>query len=216
MNVLSVIYTVRLKLALFCLFGLCLTMTSSGEEFVLLGEHPVAVRSAFKTIHTIFPWKDKLYMGTGNWGKRPGPIPLVSYAPKENTFYIEHSLGSDSVERFREIDHKLYALSIDPAHFREGTDFSVFDGTNWVDETALGFLHLFDIAKFSDNELWIAGSDGPRGALSRSMDGGKTWFNSTPPLGIEIPERYFCCSIIRTVYMYKINILTGINGMNLI
>lgn len=93
----------------------CPDVTSSLE---LLGNPTLekwAKPQLANSIQDLQVYKGKVYLGTGDWDKNMGPIPIWAYDPRKKSFENEFTSGTDCIEIMRVLsDGRLYVPATDP------------------------------------------------------------------------------------------------------
>jgi probable HAF family extracellular repeat protein len=188
--------------------------------FTLIATHPDAAAqptASGQILATLKPFNGKLYAGFGNYTSDDGPIGIRAFDPVTGQFTnqllrtlrpplppIDGAL-SEAIFIYREIGGKLYAPHIDPpgtAADPQG-DFSGYavgiangSAEAWTDFRVVPRGHMFDMATFDGNDLWVVGAvannislGATDGVAWRSRDGGVTWQESlrVPPQNTAVP-----------------------------
>lgn len=201
----------RSILVAWCCLGLA---SAHGAEMILAGTHPTSPLTPFPGIHVLKAYEGRIYLGYGDWNLYPA-VTIVSYNPLSGAFHVEHSPGSDSIGTLRVLGNDLYATSIDPVHFEEFTDFSARSGGVWRRYAPGGFLHVFDIASVTGDDLWIAGAKTPSdtptqgGAVWFSPDRGQTWSDVTVATSV---SRYYYCFTLRGKFYVHDTVYDGLSA----
>ncbi|MBF0431273.1 MAG: T9SS type A sorting domain-containing protein [Fibrobacteria bacterium] len=76
-----------------------------------------------KSIHTLFTYHDKVYIGYGDYGANTGPIAIVSYDINSGNFAAEYSAGTETIDRFYNFQGTLITMDIDPRGVPYGSIF---------------------------------------------------------------------------------------------
>lgn len=191
---------IGLWLIAFGAIGTKMLFFSGATAFQYVGTHPQAINqpetSAGRQLLSLAAWNGKIYAGYGDWNKNTGPVYLTPFDPATNTFAstAEHIADTETIEIFKTIGDKLYAMHVDPkSHW--GAAYSLGDVSSgslvWKNMAKPTMTHVFGITSgISPSELFIAGTlDNGSGAAEeamvfRSTDGGNTWNES-----LRIPNR---------------------------
>src|SRR5688500_2806556 len=83
-----------------------LAVATAAANLSIVGKHPTSDLTAFRALHTLQAFEDRIYLGYGDWDEFP-PVVVVSYEPNAHSFHIEFSSPSDVLAIFREINGKL-------------------------------------------------------------------------------------------------------------
>lgn len=190
--------------------------------FEYVGTHPKATTqsesSTGRQLKSLTAWNGKVYAGYGDYDKNTGPISLMPFDPLTNTFAstAEHVADTESIEIWRNIGDKLYAVHVDPKS-HNGAAYSVGDSSSgkavWSNHLLPTMTHVFGFTQGSSpSELFIAGSfDEGSGTnevakVFRSTDGGATWAES-----LSVPSRggfnrmYFLAKLGDKIYAQNLS-----------
>ncbi len=165
-----------------------------------VGTHPQAVvetTDRAQQLGALTAWNGKIYTGYGDWDRNTGPMSVTPFDPATGKFAAtpEFTSETESVEIFKIIDKKLYALHVDPRG-GWGATYSVADASSgtpvWQNVTGkIPYTHTFGITQgLAPNEIFISGQSDEGSATNevakvyRSTDGGNTWSQS-----LSIPSR---------------------------
>ncbi len=67
-----------------------------------------------RSVNTIFPYRDKLYVSGGEWNANTGPCPIFAIDPETGAFTNEYTAGTETVWYFRSAsDGSLYVPGVD-------------------------------------------------------------------------------------------------------
>jgi hypothetical protein len=148
-----------------------------------VGTHPHAIRQATewgKRIHTLCPWKSKLYLGYGDYGANTGPITITSFDPTTGKFSDEWTSQTEQISEFRPLHNRLFAPAIDPKWiYPWAAGYAICEPNGKWSDNNVYMEHAFDMATLDGKDLWLVGSFGDEHSVAlRSLDGGTTWRKS--------------------------------------
>ncbi len=184
----------------FGLIGITMTVLSFATVFQYAGTHPQSANqpenSTGRQLASLEAWNGKIYAGYGDWNKNTGPMSVTPFDPVTGKFadVPEFVADTESVETWKVIGGKLYALHIDPKS-HNGATFSVADATSgkpvWKNDMYAKVTHAYGMTRGnSDSEIFISGqldegaSTNEVAKVYRSTDGGVTWSES-----LSVPSR---------------------------
>ncbi len=190
-----------LFLVVFGVVGVKLMSLTNATAFQYVGTHPQAITQPETTsgrqLKSLAAWNGKIYAGYGDYNSNTGPVYLTPYDPATNSFAAtpEHAADTESIEVWKQIGNKMFALHVDPkSHW--GAAYSVSEGstssaaTTWTNNMPPTMTHVFGIANLSATDIYISGSkdngsaENEEAKVFRSTDGGATWNES-----LSIPNR---------------------------
>lgn len=149
----------------------------------------IAYKSVYKDGEDIYArnvWDMKfynnlLYIGAGNSSNsspspNAGPVPIISFNPKNNIFNLESKVYDEQINLFKIINDKLYIPGHDASKKQESGNFYVKSKTtNWKSfDNIRKALHVFDIVSFKD-KLFVGISTPNGAAVGISSDNGENW-----------------------------------------
>lgn len=213
---------VGLWLVLFGVIGTKMLFFSGATAFQYVGTHPQATlqpdTSTGRQLKSLTAWNGKIYAGYGDYNKNTGPVSFTPFDPTSNTFAAtpEHTADTESVEIWRNIGDKLYAVHVDPKS-HNGAAYSVGDTSSgkavWSNHLLPTMTHVFGLTQGSTpSELFISGSldegvsTNEVAKVYRSVDGGATWTES-----LSVPSRggfnrmYFVAKLGDKIYAQNLS-----------
>lgn len=180
--------------------GVKLVSDSNATAFSRVGIHPQASKqsenSTGRQLKSLAAWNGKIYAGYGDWDKNTGPVYFTPFDPTTNSFAAtsEHTADTESVEIWKNIGSKLYALHVDPKS-HNGATYSVGDTSSgkpvWSNVSKVTMTHAFGLTTgSSESEMFLSGqldegsSTNEVAKIFRSTDGGASWTQS-----LSVPSR---------------------------
>jgi hypothetical protein len=127
-----------------------------------------------RSIWTMKRYKNRVYLGHGNFASNSGPIPIVSFRNKGDWVKFEHEITVDeeAVTVLRVYDKKLYVPGIDATEPWAFGNYYVKDRKKWTKYRNIpNGVHVFDIAKFKGDLYAYVTSGGKKANVYRSPDG---------------------------------------------
>ncbi|MFH0900011.1 MAG: hypothetical protein V2A73_05210 [Pseudomonadota bacterium] len=135
-----------------------------------------------KTINTLHPFNNRIYLGYGDYDANTGPISILSYSPAAGTFDASFSAQTEEINKYYGFNGDLYAPVIDSRNALQTLGVgSVFrlDGPTmtWSERTPIvNAFHVFDATAFAGKLYVGIGSNyGLRPVIYSSLDKGLTW-----------------------------------------
>lgn len=121
-------------------------------------------------------WGDLVYRGAGDYDKNTGATPILAFN-KETQSWVQMGITADeAVQRFVEIDGKLYTPGIDPTENWEMGNFYVLEGDTWKKVRNLpGGLHNFDMIGFDGKIFAGLGTEILGNTVAVSRDKGESF-----------------------------------------
>lgn len=173
---------------------------SGATAFQYVGVHPQAVNqpeaSSGQQLKSLAAWNGKVYAGYGDWDRNTGPVSLTPYNSATNSFAAspEHVADTESIEIWKTIGKKLFAVHVDPKS-HNGAAYSVADASSgatvWANVFRPTVTHAYGMTVgANESELFLAGqldegvSTNEVAKVFRSVDGGATWTQS-----LSVPSR---------------------------
>ncbi len=129
-------------------------------------------------------FRDKLYIGYGDYGVNTGPTDVLTYDLLKEEFGKEFTVDEEAIDRFVVLDGKLVIPGVDATESWDFGNVYVQTETGWrKHRTVPRGLHVFDLASY--RKKWYAGigsnfefgkGEPPAfGAILSSADEGATW-----------------------------------------
>lgn len=119
------------------------------------GSHPVSRNPWDMAIFNGF-----LYVGSGDYDKNSGPVPIWRYDPDKNVWENSGSVNDEAVARFIELDGQLIAPGIDPKDNHDfGNYYVLGDNNEWQTVRIVpNGVHMFDIVKHNGETFYAIGN----------------------------------------------------------
>jgi hypothetical protein len=156
-----------------------------GNPFLSIYKDPQ--RTYARNIWDMQAFDGALFLGAGNSSnigpaQNAGPVPIVVYDPKTQSFRQEEKVDEEQIDGFRILNGDLYIPGHDPTQSWDwGNFYRRETGGAWKKYRNLpGVLHAYDLA-WHGGKLFSASSTKQGAAVGISEDQGKTW--SLLPLG---------------------------------
>ncbi len=136
-----------------------------------------------RTINTLHVFENKLFIGYGDYGVNTGPTDIIYYNFLDNTWNNSFTIQEEAIERYVEIDNKLYIPGVDATDNWEFGNYYIYDGTKWEKKRNIpNGIHVFDIEKYNDrlycatgNYLKTDSSNGVAPGAVLSSEHGNSW-----------------------------------------
>ena len=121
-------------------------------------------------------WGDFVYRGAGDYDKNAGTTPILAFNKATQSWAQMGMTDDQSLQRFVEIDGKLYAPGIDANGEWDLGNFYVLEGNTWTQVRNLpNGLHNFDMVEFDGKIFAGLGTQTPGNTVAVSADKGETW-----------------------------------------
>ena len=171
------VITLTLILSLTCLgnFSACKkqqTITDLGIPSAITFETGEMARCAWD----IKVWKNKLYVGSGDYSKNTGPTEIYSYDLNKKEWTVSGIVPDEAIIRFNVIDKRLIIPGTDPMEDWElGNYYELKDGEWQVHRVLPNAVHTFDVIKYKNLVVAGIGTDGLHLPTVASTDKGQTF-----------------------------------------
>lgn len=146
-----------------------------------LNRYPAESQTYARNIWDMIAFNGKLYLGAGNSsnsGPAPnaGPVPIISYDPKTNSFSSDFVVDEEQIDAFHAIEGRLYVPGHDPKEdWSFGNIYSLSPGVLWQKHRTIpSAIHTFSLASF-DKHVFAAIGTQKKMPVAVSADHGKTW-----------------------------------------
>ena len=125
------------------------------------------------------PWDmilygDTLYLGSGDYDKNAGPVPVFSYDTKKGVWHTGEMLPEEEINRFISLDGTLSFTGVDPKEdWSFGNYYTLEDGV-WVKNRTLpDGIHNFDLVSYGGMLFAALGVAAGKYPVVCSRDGGE-------------------------------------------
>ena len=165
----------------------CLFTEGNGFSFIyqqknwVITELGIPSKERYSDSHPVSrnPWdmavfNGLLYIGSGDYDKNTGPVPIWCYDPKLNLWENSGNVNDEAVARFIEFDGQLIAPGIDPKDNHDfGNYYVLNDNNEWQTvRTVPNGVHMFDIVKHNGETFYAIGnSNGTQSPVQKTTDG---------------------------------------------
>lgn len=157
----------------------------SGEtlRFRPLGQPTSNKAEAGRKINELMFFKNRLYLGHGDWFKNTGPTDIIYFDFDKQKFVTEFTVEEEAIHRYRRYGNRLFLPGTDSTESWEFGNLYVYDAATWKKyRTIPRGLHVFDFAKHA-GRWYVATSGyidniktGPWiGTVFSSKDQGMSW-----------------------------------------
>ncbi len=120
--------------------------------------------SSGRRISCLASFRERVFIGYGDWNENTGPIRLVSFNPQERRFDDGPMLATEAIDVMRVIGGELVVPEVDhTGWFWFYSDLHRFDGTKWFSLRLPRAVHIFDAAEFQ-GKLYVGYQFNPRNA----------------------------------------------------
>ena len=152
-------------------------------RFQPLGKPTADKPEAARKINELMLFKDRLYLGHGDWFKNTGPTDIIYYDFGRREFVHEFTVQEEAIVRYRQFGNRLFLPGADSTESWEFGSLYVHEAGSWEKHRTIPRgLHVFDFTQYADRWYVATGSNfgdpktGPAiGAIYSSADQGATW-----------------------------------------
>lgn len=128
------------------------------------------------SVWDVVVWRGKIYRGAGDYDTNSGSAIILAYDIGTQTWEISGYTDEEAIQRFVEIDGKLYTPGIDPTEGWDLGNYYVLDGGKWTKLRNIpNGLHNFDMIEFDDKIFAGLGTETLGNTVAVSQDKGETF-----------------------------------------
>ena len=163
--------TIIISLILSLLFGVHSSVAESISSPIPehYESHPVGKNPWNMTV-----FDGKLYVASGDYNTNSGKTPIFTYDVEKGEWCEPYLTSDESLEAFRVIDGKLYAVGNDSTLGGGTGNYYVLDGGVWTAHTDIpGAFHVFDAISFGGKTFFGIGVDDNLSSPVLTLEGGE-------------------------------------------
>lgn len=162
----------------------CLAEDGLPEGFHSLGTPTADKREEARGICELRIWRDRLYLGHGDYGVNTGATDVIYFDLSEKDFHTEFTVQDEAIVRYCEVEGRLVIPGVDATESWDfGNVYVKHDADSpWIKHRKLPrAVHVFDVAAYKGDwyaATGIAEPDKAKGApagVFRSPDKGSRW-----------------------------------------
>lgn len=102
-----------------------------------------------RTINTMHVYKNKLFLGYGDYGINTGPTDVICYNFSTNEWENQYTVQEEAIVRYREFEGNLYIPGVDATDNWDFGNYYRYDGNTWIKSRSIPHgIHVFDLALY--------------------------------------------------------------------
>lgn len=157
------------------------------KEFEEVGNPVLGEPSTAQTSWDQHTWRDRLYIGYGDWNNNTGPTHVLYYDRHLDNFKGGFRVDDESIDRYYSFDNILYIPGVDAREAWTWGNVYRNTGDGWIKfRTLPNAIHVFCMGKYQGNlyagtREWDAPNNTAYGKVLVSRNDGETWTETSIP-----------------------------------